>query len=921
MSSEHPSSLPLLNSGDIGSTTTSSCGSPRSICSPATTQYHAQLYSGQQQLQKRLQQQQQLQNDFQHHQQEQSTKSVIESNNNNNSNNNNHYSSNNNNNNHTINLPPRQLTFVPPNLYRTSLQLATELDIHAWWATLIDILTGSSFHAIRVCLSVPQDVSDAWAGAWGLKAAWSKSGAIRTTPPQQDHLQQQHSQHSNDYFVHNHINSNKNNNNSNNDNSSYHDARHKCFDRLQSLDYESEPLINNPSAHRIIRRNTIIILSREYRPRSSSQRPAFHFQHHHHDDSRDMFKRALLEHSEKCNNTTTRRVTCHSALAATTSPRLQHEGTMLINDRGNNENDLVNFTSTEILADSPQVEYDNIMMPTTSGADFQDLYDYDEYEQQQPSPWSQSPAPSPAMMDPDINPFFQSTPGIDDEAFNPASPESYHSSNIPFPLPASNVHSVIHIPLVHTPPQKTTAEDEFHTNSTNSTITSASTSTIIDSSQQQTTQKSAPAPIAILSFLSPVVPYPSNLVASLNALAPFIATSFSNALEHSRHDKNLMRRGSARRRPSMKQQRSRKKSGEDISGTNVIQQQHETVPDSTSSTTTPNATSPYQQSGANPTFLGSMANFTKNSLETVAEQKPEDDPRLWSASSMSSYRSAFSVQPTTMLEGHEQLYEAPEEQQNPIMEQQVRSRPSSISSERALSPSSMSIIDTWESSNINGNVEPVTPSGVGSTATTVINEESNIVDGNGEENIIHEEQQSLEQPRSKKRVITKRLRPRTRTRVRWRVYGSANNSATASTGRSIDKSNDNGFTKDGIEHLFVAPKSSLLRLVIDGIPIHVFTCSTTTGQVTWVNNRILQYTGRSLSEHLGPGWLSHMHPDDQTVCHKAWENAFEQGNGFAGEYRLRRFDGVYRFFLWRIVPLRDLKGRIIHWFGKVIYLL
>lgn len=60
-----------------------------------------------------------------------------------------------------------------------------------------------------------------------------------------------------------------------------------------------------------------------------------------------------------------------------------------------------------------------------------------------------------------------------------------------------------------------------------------------------------------------------------------------------------------------------------------------------------------------------------------------------------------------------------------------------------------------------------------------------------------------------------------------------------------------------------------------------------------------------------------MHPDDQTDCRKAWEKAFEQGKGFAGEYRLRRFDGVYRFFLWRIVPLRDVRGRIVHWFGML----
>ncbi|KAI7872546.1 hypothetical protein BDF14DRAFT_1754573 [Spinellus fusiger] len=115
--------------------------------------------------------------------------------------------------------------------------------------------------------------------------------------------------------------------------------------------------------------------------------------------------------------------------------------------------------------------------------------------------------------------------------------------------------------------------------------------------------------------------------------------------------------------------------------------------------------------------------------------------------------------------------------------------------------------------------------------------------------------------------------------------------------------------------VLVTPKSSLLRLVIDGIPIHVFTCSTLTGQVTWVNQRTMQYTGRTLQDHLGLGWLVHMHPDDQADYRKQWDLAFDQGNGFTGEYRLRRFDGIYRCFLWRVVPLRDLKGRILHWFG------
>ncbi|KAI9479525.1 hypothetical protein BDB00DRAFT_858694 [Zychaea mexicana] len=347
-----------------------------------------------------------------------------------------------------------------------------------------------------------------------------------------------------------------------------------------------------------------------------------------------------------------------------------------------------------------------------------------------------------------------------------------------------------------------------------------------------------------------------------------------------------------------------------------------------SATTTPNATSPYHYQST-PPFLGSMSNFTKNSLETVTEQqKPEDDPQLWSASSMSSYTSAFSVQPAALELQQQQLQQHLQQQPKlpPVSDNgggQMLSRSSSISSERALSPSSMAILDAWDSSKNNINkVEPLTPpAAMGATKDdmkSINDEDSPFVHQQQERQQQlrqneHEQFKQQQQQRAKNRVLTKRLRPRNRTRVRWRAYGSG--TGTGSMGRSVERSNDSGLNRDGIEHLFVAPKSSLLRLVIDGIPIHVFTCSTTTGQVTWVNHRILQYTGRSLSEHLGPGWLSHMHPDDQTVCHKAWENAFEQGNGFAGEYRLRRFDGVYRFFLWRIVPLRDSKGRIIHWFG------
>lgn len=147
------------------------------------------------------------------------------------------------------------------------------------------------------------------------------------------------------------------------------------------------------------------------------------------------------------------------------------------------------------------------------------MADFDEYEQQQPSPWSHSPAPSPALMDLDVNPFFQSVPDIDDDAFNPDTSEFIcTNSSIPFPPPASNAHSLIHIPIVHPP--------DFDEGNSKSSSTKTNLS------------KCYPTPIAILSFLSPVVPYPVVLLKCLRSLQAFIATSLSNALAYSRMVQN-----------------------------------------------------------------------------------------------------------------------------------------------------------------------------------------------------------------------------------------------------------------------------------------------------------------------------------------------------------------------------------------------
>jgi PAS domain S-box-containing protein len=75
------------------------------------------------------------------------------------------------------------------------------------------------------------------------------------------------------------------------------------------------------------------------------------------------------------------------------------------------------------------------------------------------------------------------------------------------------------------------------------------------------------------------------------------------------------------------------------------------------------------------------------------------------------------------------------------------------------------------------------------------------------------------------------------------------------------------------------------------------------------------YTGLTLEESYGHGWITPFHPDDRQRALDAWKNATENAATYSLECRLRRADGVYRWWLVRGVPLRDENGKILKWFG------
>jgi PAS domain S-box-containing protein len=96
-------------------------------------------------------------------------------------------------------------------------------------------------------------------------------------------------------------------------------------------------------------------------------------------------------------------------------------------------------------------------------------------------------------------------------------------------------------------------------------------------------------------------------------------------------------------------------------------------------------------------------------------------------------------------------------------------------------------------------------------------------------------------------------------------------------------------------------------------------------QIVWItrpdgwniyfNQQWMDYTGLTLEESLGHGWNKPFHPDDQQRAWDAWQQATAANGIYSIESRLRRADGIYRWWLVRGVPLRDADGNILKWFG------
>ncbi|WP_400193252.1 PAS domain-containing protein [Hymenobacter sp. B81] len=105
-----------------------------------------------------------------------------------------------------------------------------------------------------------------------------------------------------------------------------------------------------------------------------------------------------------------------------------------------------------------------------------------------------------------------------------------------------------------------------------------------------------------------------------------------------------------------------------------------------------------------------------------------------------------------------------------------------------------------------------------------------------------------------------------------------------------------------------------LRFLAESIPQLIWTANAA-GFIDYYNERAAEYTGLGVAE-LGPtGWIALLDPAEQPAASRRWLHCVRTGDSYDGTFRLRRYDGQYRWHLIRARQLSDGRGGL-RWFGS-----
>ena len=563
---------------------------------------------------------------------------------------------------------------------------------------------------------------------------------------------------------------------------------------------------------------------------------------------------------------------------------------------------------------------------------------YEDYEQISPSPWSQSPAPSPAIhKDLEVNPFF-ADPVVDEEAFSENPPPHDYASAPIETIGVDRASSIVHIPLVHplmSKPKRQPRLKEFSGLGFKKSSAEAGASPYIRGSHHQASHGSSDderkIPIAILSIMSSLVPYPSWSSSSLQILAPHFATSFYNARHHSDLEKQLA--GVSRRKHNAAREDDRRDSNQqsDLTTLDIFS------PPSTESivSTGEDSGTPLQSPrGSNVGTPGwdsaSGGSYDESSINRISpESNAEVNDNYFNTNRRYSSRHATSSSITPSITSAAANPEPSstslnvESAQSELRKSSQRLSPTIDSRTSAARTPMM----TWRAKS----APDTRPENIGSSIQLPLPPSERSQSGELEE--IASKYQSLPRqgqienpdthPKKTTSSISSQFEGRTRHHQKQlHTNGArffATNPSLPAAAAKLPAVAPGGDRRDQREEdfTFLPPTSSMMRIMIDSGAIQEFIAEPSTGKINWANSRFQTYRNESAAQIRQKPW-DNIHPDDQRSFQRLWKKALRTGDQVSHQARLRRFDGQYRWFHIRIVPIKNSYSSIKHWHGQAM---
>ncbi|RDW68348.1 hypothetical protein BP5796_09005 [Coleophoma crateriformis] len=667
------------------------------------------------------------------------------------------------------------------------------------------------------------------------------------------------------------------------------EVRGRIFPVLQALDYEADPLIDSSGIIRVLERGRVIALTRDYPylgggqdeisgGSKSSQKSGKSFK----EPSKDKKKQKAPEIPSRVS----------SFLGSQGSRRSSRSVRTSTADKGGKSGH--SATSRVVFDENPPALVPN----------------YEEYEQAPPSPWAQSPAPSPAVRpETSENPFFSNTV-VEEASFDPGdSPMDYSSTQQVEAIGIDRSWTVLHIPLIHPLLSKPVQSFRLDAAAMESKMAAAR---IKDSSKQVKQQdtgesveptKEKRTAIAILSILSPIIPYPSSLRNSLEALAPHLATSFSLC----RHFSNLETEvaGLSRKRPQTTGFGAVAGGGrysERVSSRHVFSQSP-AEDEGPQQSTGGSITSPSDYSGVSHSNNGSSPVGTPGWDPGSVGLTPLDKRTSTSSPSYNAGDGYFSSKTRPGLNRGNTVGSA-----------------SSIMGARRTSKETPSTETRPHHIQRDDELQPEATSKTGSSEKG--RTPTNAADDSSRSDFEPEVQPEgslphLDTRTASSQTIYKAEKNHTQLHSYGADFGATFQSLPAtSTPAKLSSTKPHSRPGSLAGPTDMPPPSDRLKgLMLDSLPAHVFVALPQTGEIVWVNSRYLTYRGQSVAELYQDPWAS-IHPEERDEYLKSWTHAIKTGEQFSMQVRIKRFDGNYRWFYTRAVGSRDTRGVIVQWYGS-----